>query len=92
MRRDLSDQRSAEAKERQTARQSRTDEQQLARLESAGHGNCKEAVRLREAIAAQADVKAEAAVAQATKKEKNGKGKNAKGKKARKESRKAAQK
>jgi hypothetical protein len=38
--------RRTEAAERQTARDSRTDEQQLHRLINAGHGHCKEAQRL----------------------------------------------
>lgn len=41
------DERRAAAEVRQAARAARTDAQQLAKLESAGHGHCAEAKRLR---------------------------------------------
>ena len=44
------EQRKHEAEVRQNARNKRTDEQQLRRLTMGGHGNCKEAQRLRERL------------------------------------------
>ena len=42
--------RRTEAAERQAARDSRTDQQQLHKLINAGHGHCKEAQRLADTI------------------------------------------
>lgn len=39
-----------EAAERQSARDNRTDADQLAKLEAAGYGHCKEAKKLREKL------------------------------------------
>lgn len=58
-RRDRQSLRSAEAEARQKARNERTDTEQLTRLEEMGYGNCKEAVRLRESITADANKPAE---------------------------------
>ncbi len=41
------------AQERDAERGKRTDTQQLARLEKAGHGHCEEAEKLRERVAKQ---------------------------------------
>ena len=41
-------QRREEAEERAAARKKRSDSEQLQHLERAGHGHCREAIRLRE--------------------------------------------
>lgn len=76
-RRDRSSLRSVEAEERRAARLSRTDKEQLDRLERAGHGDCKEAVRLRESIANGLEAKAEVTVSKVKRQAKNTKGKKA---------------
>lgn len=48
------EERRKEATERQAARAARTDQEQIERLEAAGHGHCREVARLRERIDAAA--------------------------------------
>lgn len=48
--------RSREATERQALRDTRSDEDQLGKLEFQGHGHCKEAEKLRESVASRVEV------------------------------------